>query len=181
VTQFVDLWIEELSGPALDWAVAKAEGLDVTFGQWGTFHYGAIIPQPVSCMPDQTVPYKPSTDWQKCGLLIEKHISGLCAPVDGYRELWMASYKNSVTPFYGGTAQIAVCRCIVAAIIGEVVQVPADLMTVGYVPVNAHFWSGGIRYQRIGTSSIMPVDEHGAVLPHALELDPSVPVQRIEA
>ena len=83
----------ELTGAALDWAVAKAEGY-----------------------PDEdiSVDWNYSTDWQLCGSLIEREKIALF--LNGNDE-WAATdgIKNSV----GDTPLIAAMRCYVASKLGD--------------------------------------------------------------
>ena len=97
---------EELTGAALDWAVAKCEGIHliVDFTQ-----------------------YKPSTDWAQGGPITERENMGV-KPNIGY-EKWSAQVWRNSSPIstYGPTPLIAAMRCYVASKLGEEVEVPDGL------------------------------------------------------
>jgi hypothetical protein len=56
----------------------------------------------------------------------------------------------------------------------------AILIAQGDVPVDGYYWRDGTRYQRIGLSSVRPVDDAGNLHGVALALIPDEPVDRIE-
>jgi hypothetical protein len=97
----------ELTGAALDWAVAMTEN-------WA----GADF---------KVKPY--STDWAQGGPIIEREKIEVC-PVHG---AWRATpdrsgYPNCETPwFFGQTPLIAAMRCYVASKLGDEVDVPEEL------------------------------------------------------
>jgi hypothetical protein len=95
----------ELTGAALDWAVAKCEG---------TLH------------DDGTVSdyFQPSVDWEQAGAIIE------CGGISIVRvsdSIWDAHMSN--VNFYesGTTPLIAAMRCYVASKMGDDVTVPEEL------------------------------------------------------
>jgi hypothetical protein len=96
----------ELTGAALDWAVAKATG-----------EY-----KPVA------VP-KYSTDWSQGGPIIEREKIAILSPMTG--EFWDArDGKRLETPFVywrGPTPLIAAMRCYVASKLGDEVEIPEGL------------------------------------------------------
>ncbi len=91
----------ELTGAALDWAVAKCEGFDN--GDW---------------LPDY------STDWAAGGPIIE--CEGISLDYDGIG-LWIATIitNGSVFTKVDKTPLIAAMRCYVASKLGEDVEVPS--------------------------------------------------------
>lgn len=108
----------ELTGPALDWAVAKCEGNLITFdpehhtdsGSWEKY----------------------STDWAQGGPIIEREeISIQCCYLDGEFDCWMADSKklndDDGMEQYGPTPLIAAMRCFVASKLGEEVDIPEEL------------------------------------------------------
>lgn len=112
----------ELSGAALDWAVAKCEGiLDIYFDEEsGT----DLLPQ------IETVFFKPSTDWAQGGAIIERERIRV-TPMDGY---WDALYHDNLfeedgSEHYqtGATPLEAAMRCYVASKLGDEVQIPEEL------------------------------------------------------
>jgi len=94
----------ELTGAALDWAVAKCEEFDN--GDW---------------LPDY------STDWAAGGTIIEREGIGLVSPHDDINE-WEAYHPTQVhDEYYGATPLIAAMRCYVASKLGDEVQIPEEL------------------------------------------------------
>ena len=90
----------ELQGAALDWAVAKAVGVDVS---------------------STTIPiYRPSTNWMHLGPLIERH------EVEIEAGPWSACC--GIKTMHGDTILEAACRAIVAAKLGNEVDVPEELV-----------------------------------------------------
>lgn len=110
----------ELSGVALDWAVAEAVGL-VAYTQ----------PDGPVYRPDNGEEWTPSTDWSQGGPLIEKYqIEIKWYGVDGLAMWWNAWHQDIVQFQLGDTILIAACRAIVAAKLGDTVDVPAELVEV---------------------------------------------------
>ncbi|MBB4817084.1 hypothetical protein HNP29_000441 [Pseudomonas alcaligenes] len=122
----------ELIGAPLDWAVdavVSGKPLEVRHhksgnGDWAFFHDG---------IPYQQGPAPYSTDWSQGGPLIHKHAVAL-EPADKYAEYgndWMAEMVGHDSDLYveaGPTPLIAACRAIVAANLGDEVQIPAELL-----------------------------------------------------
>lgn len=98
----------ELIGPALDWAVAQAEGIALVDGC-------IFTKDPF----DEQVLYSPSTDWSQGGTIIEREwIEIVPWPNESDEELrWRATQYDAVTPVIcaGPTALIAAMRCYVAS------------------------------------------------------------------
>lgn len=113
-----------LTGPALDWAVAKAMG------------EGVIIASPIIGMPVEVVtekfrlPFNPSDNWNQCGPLIEKYQLHVLHSVRGLRpdEPWFCDDSGETFYSNGSTPQIAICRAVVAAKLGDEVELPEGLM-----------------------------------------------------
>lgn len=133
MSQMIEVKTAELIGSALDWAVAKATSTDqLDFVPWGDG-------EAVNCfcwLPDggrRTNRCSPSTDWAQGGPLIEKFNIGLLQPSASMCGEWHAStlhpdftdYTHKTSPL------IAACRAIVAANLGDVVSVPAELVGGG--------------------------------------------------
>lgn len=107
----------ELTGPALDWAVAKADGLPVHAPDWNNRFIDA---------------YNYSTDWAKGGPIIEREGISL-----KFFEYDRPSYWGAVKPVpgtscrtsgcSGPTPLIAAMRCYVASKLGDEVEVPEEL------------------------------------------------------
>lgn len=111
---------DNLTGPALDWAVAKCEGFTDEVERSGWAWHPSW--------------YNPSTSWQEGGPIIEVEEIGIRrnAPCSTGRE-WEAF--GSITAKgagyrwgYGPTPLIAAMRCYVTSRLGEKVDVPDELI-----------------------------------------------------
>jgi hypothetical protein len=99
----------ELTGAALDWAVAKCEE-----GIWDKpIAHGFI--------------YRPSSAWSQGGPIIEREGITVSdgSPVTGLE--WMACDRGSTHIQHGPTYLIAAMRCYVASKLGDEVNVPEEL------------------------------------------------------
>jgi hypothetical protein len=106
----------ELTGAALDWAVAKCEG------------YTGIALQERT----NTDWYSPSTNWAQGGPIIEREkIELICNGIQPEGLQWVAqTQKEKWTndPLEGGqTPLIAAMRCYVASKLGNEVDIPSEL------------------------------------------------------
>lgn len=104
----------ELTGAALDWAVAKCMGLKATIDRtmvWIRPKHHAYIH------------YSPSTDWAQGGPIIERE--KIECEHDGFQ--WWARIRAD-EDFSGPTPLIAAMRCYVASKLGNEVDVPDDLV-----------------------------------------------------
>jgi hypothetical protein len=107
----------ELTGAALDWAVAKCEG------------------QPNEWMADHKRGYinSPSTDWSQGGPIIEREgISTRWDSADYIGDTltnvtWSAAPCDEDYSHTGPTPLIAAMRCYVASKLGDEVEVPDEL------------------------------------------------------
>jgi Protein of unknown function (DUF2591) len=108
----------ELTGAALDWAVAKCEH------DWLSMK-AIQYPSYVGTLPIPT----PSTDWAQGGPIIERESIDI-ARFDTYPD-WKATMNetdaNPFTTTIGPTPLIAAMRCYVASKLGEEVEVPEEL------------------------------------------------------
>lgn len=98
----------ELTGAALDWAVAKCEGTEHLFDshEAGRLEY--------------------SVDWSQGGPIIEREGIGIKLRIDGEDEhAWLAD--DGLRMFTGPTPLIAAMRCYVASKLGDEVEVPEEL------------------------------------------------------
>ena len=112
----------ELEGAALDWAVAKACGVGVTLD------VEFDIPTGVVRLNGSANLWRPSTDWSQGGPLIGSNSVWLSDDeFDEYPETkWTASIQGAGMQ-EAQTPLIAACRAIVAAKLGDVVEVPDEL------------------------------------------------------
>lgn len=143
--KMVEVKVSELEGAALDWAVAKAQGWyllrvpkDIDGNNGGytlappDFSKDFQFP-PRGSIPTNWLVRHWSTDWSQGGPLIHKHSIEL-EPADKYVEFgnqWQAHMVGRDCDLYfqaGDTPIIAACRAIVAAKMGDVVSVPAELI-----------------------------------------------------
>ena len=113
----MEIKTSELTGAALDWAVAKCEGaingddLDIGFILEGG--------------------YSPSTDWSQGGPLIECEGIDICTDTYGG---WVATLitdweDGTFVQGKGDTCLIAAMRCYVASKLGYEVEIPKELLT----------------------------------------------------
>lgn len=99
----------ELSGPALDWAVAKCDG--ITSGKDFAWFY------------DRRAAYRFSTDWSQGGPIIEREeLSSLKCYGTGNWEC-----NNGDIFCEGPTPLIAAMRCYVSSKLGDEIEVPEEL------------------------------------------------------
>ncbi|MPS58826.1 MAG: DUF2591 domain-containing protein [Pseudomonas sp.] len=138
----VEVKTAELIGPALDWVVLVAEGWESDRPQDGQLRrkisatqYDVCIVGPRQMGYDQHLGRywrSPSTDWNQGGPLIER--------LAGFQlKIWLESspgtkceaaihdYKGDWIVF-GPTPLIAAMRCLVAAKLGDTVQIPSELI-----------------------------------------------------
>jgi hypothetical protein len=122
---------EDLTGPALDWAVAKCAGL-LGYG-WRKDNYVAV-----KLSDGRYERFTPSFNWSHGGPIIEIEEIGIRrnAPCSDGRQ-WEAF--GSITAKgagyrwgYGRTPLIAAMRCFVASKLGEEVDIPDDLLPRDY-------------------------------------------------
>ena len=99
----------ELTGAALDWAVAKCERFP-NVDRWQSNDY----------------PFKPSTDWSQGGPIIEREKIQTMY-VDGVGP-WSAITDGLHCAEFGTTPLIAAMRCYVASKLGDEVEVPDELV-----------------------------------------------------
>ncbi len=125
MSETVEMKTCELEGAALDWAVAVIEGYDLMKHPFRR----AFIPNLGYC------DYSPSTNWTFGGPLIQQFGCDLncLAPANA----WEANCWDSAVPqpdlhiCEGETPLIATCRAIVRAKLGETINVPAELISMG--------------------------------------------------
>ena len=103
----------ELTGAALDWAVAKAEGyigvaLEVRTEEW----------------------YTPSTDWAQGGPIIERECIEIRRSFNSEQGTWQAIRQQFKNNKNGPTPLIAAMRCYVASRLGDEVEIPKELVRV---------------------------------------------------
>lgn len=117
--------VDELEGPALDWAVAQSNDLSVEICQPGIVVYRGYGPKPI--------PYSPSCSWLLGGPLIE--CAGISLRYEGGGEgggwyavtaIGQAAFQSVEGHDAGGDTPLqAGMRCFVKKFLGEKIQVPA--------------------------------------------------------
>ena len=117
---------QDLTGPALDWAVAKAEGYDP----------GWLVRQLSNPNPETRAIPGFSTDWAQGGPIIERE--GLRVERWRNTDAWVAQYSETVLASNGAfrgyfrmsgpTPLTAAMRCFVASRLGAEVDVPDELL-----------------------------------------------------
>ena len=110
--------VSELTGIALDWAVAKCEGqalLDPNNNEWEYCW---------NLLGDNSGDYySPSTNWEQGGPLIDS--AGIAV---SFGPQWTAVHNRRLGHcYYGPTPLIAICRCYVASKLGDTVDIPDEL------------------------------------------------------
>lgn len=108
----------ELTGAALDWAVAKCNGVQVEkimgLSLWSSANW-----------------HKYSTNWSQGGPIIEREFIhwGMTAVPHGVTPtIYLAyQYQNRILPMKGPTPLVAAMRCYVASKLGDEVEVPEEL------------------------------------------------------
>ena len=111
----------ELTGAALDWAVAKCEGVEVWREPDGIY----------LCEGGEVgFMFRPSTDWSQGGPIIERER----IDVRYTGQLWGATLRlneyEEPDEWFGPTPLIAAMRCYVASQLGDEVEVPDELAEV---------------------------------------------------
>lgn len=123
----------ELIGAALDWAVAKIEGVETLMMSPRKGEpkkpfalFGSLA---LALGGDGEQSYAPSACWHCGGPLIEKYKLDLGAPMESVNGPWNANTEwGHPLGQKGETPLIAACRAIVAANLGDEVQIPAELL-----------------------------------------------------
>jgi hypothetical protein len=102
----------ELTGAALDWAVAKCEG---------TLHDDGSVSDY----------FQPSVDWEQGGAIIEREmITVECFYEESTWHAWTPAPEQPRDAHgYGETPLVAAMRCYVASKLGNEVKVPEELIS----------------------------------------------------
>lgn len=109
----------ELTGAALDWAVAKCEGITEDIQHWCLYDdYMTSI--------GTDIRFSPSTNWAQGGPIIEREEISLRDPCsvnmgDDWEAVCGGYHRNGPTPL------IAAMRCYVASKLGDEVEIPEGL------------------------------------------------------
>ena len=130
MTDLIVVHTPTLNGAALDWAVAKATGADdLRITAAGSICCIYELPCGSGCWTEY---YQPSTDWAVGGPLLDTHCKGFGVVQDGTASRWRSfAYKaeTGMSRIAGGESiLIAACRAIVTLNLGDIVQVPKELI-----------------------------------------------------
>lgn len=136
MTNMIEVKTAELTGAALDWAVAMAEG----FTPDPEHRTTVLSPQGVatSVSPrgaSEGFGYRPSADWSQGGPLIQQnlvdftveHANVIFACLVDENGMWVL--REGVYGCFGETYLIAACRAIALTKLGDTVQVPRELLS----------------------------------------------------
>ena len=116
----------ELTGAALDWAVAKCEAHDWFLTTPGN-HLCVWKACPLTGEQESSISYRPSTNWAQGGPIIERESIAIDTNVGSF---WYA-YKRPCEISQrqvGPTPLIAAMRCYCALKLGDEVDVPKGLL-----------------------------------------------------
>lgn len=129
MTDLIEVKTADLVGEALGWAVGKAEGLDVFLAPPEYGNPWRVFARYRATVTEYTKRFNPWEDWALGGPLIEKYKLDLGAPMEMKLGPWTANTEwGHPSGQKGGTALVASCRAVVAAKLGDTVQVPKELM-----------------------------------------------------
>lgn len=117
--------VSELTGPALDWAVAKCEGHKAAqIKANGPVHLFMTVGYSPS-------PYSPSTNWAQGGPILEREwLDPTPWPNESREDMrWHCQQYDSGGDCdqYGPTLLIAGMRCYVASKFGDTIELPEEL------------------------------------------------------
>ena len=125
---------QDLIGPALDWAVAKAEDNEDCRDPYVTrTRDGMETYVKVTTFSGYEADWEPSADWSQAGPIIEREKITLDYDFDGQGlSLWTArKYAFDGTLLWaesGDSPLIAAMRCFVQSRLGDKVEIPEELM-----------------------------------------------------
>jgi hypothetical protein len=107
----------ELTGAALDWAVAKCEGFKPEY--WDDDRL---------CFTDEWgADFEPSCDWLQGGKIIEREEITVEYAGVWLGRCWKDSEGEEQIQIEGATPLVAAMRCYVASKLGDEVEVPEEL------------------------------------------------------
>lgn len=123
MTDLIEVKTADLAGEALGWAVGKAEGLYLILvpPQYG--NPWRVFARYQASATEHTKRFNPWEDWALAGLLLDKHCISLIYAFEEYEALIGMTGSG-----YHPSSTIAICRAVVAAKLGDTVQVPKELM-----------------------------------------------------
>ena len=113
----------ELTGAALDWAVAKCEHPNLVWGSSIGIHHAShqIV---IRHLPEPQCYWNPSTNWAQGGPIIEREGMTLSC---GLNKSYAMKSVGYLVHEYGDTPLIAAMRCYVASKLGDEIDLPKEL------------------------------------------------------
>jgi hypothetical protein len=116
----------ELTGAALNWAVAMCEGWKYTTARDNTGQYPWLVKHGKDIDPKQ---YRPSSNWMQGGPIIEREgISVALERGEPWAAWSKAAFRDDAEAFgYGETPLVAAMRCHVASKMGDEIEVPEEI------------------------------------------------------
>lgn len=132
---WVSVKVKNLIGAALDWAVAKAEGLPVIHDPMGfktgsESGYWVWSNEPSGLQTKVGRGYSPSTIWAQGGLIVDRerpHMAPVTYNGEPSWQSWVCG-QSSASGSFGSTFLIAAMRCHVTSRFGDEIEVPAAVL-----------------------------------------------------
>lgn len=118
----------ELSGTALDWAVAKCEGHEIDSLMGGAVWYW--VKGSLTGEPEVVEVFRPSSDWGFGGPIVEEQRIYVKpnSSNDGWRSYVLIGGGGIAWAYFGPTPLIAAMRCYVGSKLGDEIDVPEELV-----------------------------------------------------
>jgi hypothetical protein len=130
----IKLKTSELTGAALDWAVAKCEGIELESGygvqETSGYYNRLLVDGRMSKGQSMLVRYIPSTDWAQGGPIIELEGINLRALSGALWEAETWSAEGGQYLLDGPTPLVAAMRCYVASKLGDEIELPEEMKEV---------------------------------------------------
>ena len=126
MTDLIEVKTADLAGEQLAWAVAKAEVLDVLLAPPIYGNPWRVFVRYTGEVTIREVRYNPWEDWAIGGPLIQKYRVGFGLYSDSF--FAVSGLDDTPGDEDGSTHLIAACRAIVDAKLGDIVQLPKELI-----------------------------------------------------
>jgi len=128
MAELIEVNVANLSGEALGWAVGKAEGLDVLLAPPVYGNPWRVFVRYAGEVTTRDVRYVPQDSWADGGPLIDKY--QITITYHNAPDRTPLATTSGMHPAFqaGETILVAACRAIVAAKLGDTVQVPKELI-----------------------------------------------------
>lgn len=131
MTELTEIHVNDLSGLALDWATAKALGLNVVVLPIERNQYALAVVNKDESGQIATQPCNYSTDWQLTGQLLDQFnfdYRAIRAPGKTYYVAFVQNGKRSSNHCQSKTSQEAICKALVYEVFGARISVPKELI-----------------------------------------------------